>query len=122
MRVHHPLIALILSIGVLTPRDHAFPALAQAGAVGGQRSAAPAPARATNVTPPRDKDSVRFAIIGDSGTGTQPQYDVGTLMAAARAVFPFGFVVMLGDNIYGSERPQDFANKFEKPYKLLLDA
>ena len=29
---------------------------------------------------------------------------------------------MLGDNIYGSERPQDFANKFEKPYQVLLDA
>ena len=29
---------------------------------------------------------------------------------------------MLGDNIYGSERPQDFVNKFEKPYQALLDA
>jgi predicted phosphodiesterase len=29
---------------------------------------------------------------------------------------------MLGDNIYGSERPQDFARKFERPYKALLDA
>jgi len=37
-------------------------------------------------------------------------------------MFPFEFVIMLGDNIYGSERPQDFVNKFEKPYKALLDA
>jgi 3',5'-cyclic AMP phosphodiesterase CpdA len=29
---------------------------------------------------------------------------------------------MLGDNIYGSERPQDFVRKFEQPYKGLLDA
>ena len=28
---------------------------------------------------------------------------------------------MLGDNIYGSERPQDFVKKFERPYKALLD-
>ena len=29
---------------------------------------------------------------------------------------------MVGDNIYGSERPQDFQKKFELPYKPLLDA
>ena len=27
---------------------------------------------------------------------------------------------MLGDNIYGSERPQDFVLKFEKPYAAIL--
>jgi 3',5'-cyclic AMP phosphodiesterase CpdA len=31
-------------------------------------------------------------------------------------------VIMLGDNIYGSHSPQDFARKFEQPYKPLLDA
>jgi len=29
---------------------------------------------------------------------------------------------MVGDNIHGSERPQDFQKKFEMPYKPLLDA
>jgi 3',5'-cyclic AMP phosphodiesterase CpdA len=29
---------------------------------------------------------------------------------------------MLGDNMYGSERPQDYARKFELPYKPILDA
>jgi len=29
---------------------------------------------------------------------------------------------MVGDNLYGSERPQDFSKKFEIPYKLLLDS
>ena len=28
---------------------------------------------------------------------------------------------MMGDNIYGSDRPQDFIKKFEAPYKGLLD-
>ena len=36
-------------------------------------------------------------------------------------MFPYEFVLMLGDNIYGVERPQDFVKKFEKPYKGLLD-
>ena len=43
-------------------------------------------------------------------------------MAKARDAFPFEFVIMLGDNIYGSERPQDFVRKFEKPYEALLSA
>ena len=29
---------------------------------------------------------------------------------------------MLGDNIYGGQRPRDFENKFELPYKPLLDS
>jgi predicted phosphodiesterase len=99
-------------------------------ALDGQRAAAPAaaasqrapaaPATGSEVTPPMERDSVRFAIIGDSGTGTRSQYDVGRQMGIARTVFPFEFVIMLGDNIYGSERPQDFVLKFEKPYEVLL--
>jgi hypothetical protein len=37
-------------------------------------------------------------------------------------VFPFSFVLMMGDNIYGSDGPRDFQKKFELPYKPLLDA
>ena len=44
------------------------------------------------------------------------------MIAKARAVFPFTFAIMMGDNLYGSERPQDYARKFELPYKPLLDA
>ena len=36
--------------------------------------------------------------------------------------FKFELVVLVGDNLYGSERPQDFKKKFEIPYKPLLDA
>jgi len=39
-----------------------------------------------------------------------------------RARFPFDFAIMLGDNMYGGERPRDFEAKFERPYKPLLDA
>jgi 3',5'-cyclic AMP phosphodiesterase CpdA len=43
-------------------------------------------------------------------------------MAAFHADFPFGFVIMLGDNIIGSDTPAEMANKFSTPYKPLIDA
>jgi predicted MPP superfamily phosphohydrolase len=43
-------------------------------------------------------------------------------MAAVHSRFAYEFVVLVGDNLYGSERPQDFKKKFEQPYKALLDA
>ncbi len=66
--------------------------------------------------------SVRFAVIGDSGTGDKVQYAVARQMVDRRRTFPFSFVIMLGDNMYGSDRPQDFERKFSLPYKALLDA
>ena len=81
----------------------------------------PAPA-AQELTLPLAPDSVRFGVIGDNGTGKAPQYEVGQQMADYHQKFPFTFVIMMGDNLYGSERPQDFVTKFEAPYKILLDA
>jgi hypothetical protein len=69
-----------------------------------------------------DRASVKFGVIGDTGTGGQAQYDIATLLHHARERFPFEFVIMLGDNMYGSETPADFVRKFERPYKPLLDA
>jgi len=66
--------------------------------------------------------SLRFAVIGDNGTGERPQYEVGEQMASARGRFPFEFVIMLGDNMYGRQRPADFVDKFEQPYAPLLKA
>lgn len=71
--------------------------------------------------PLQDK-SVRFAVIGDSGTGDRAQYEVAQKMEAYRQATKFDFVIMLGDNIYGSHSPKDFVKKFEQPYKPLLDA
>jgi len=70
---------------------------------------------------PNKPDSLKFAVIGDNGNGERAQYEVGEQLAAWRARFPFVLVVMMGDNIYGSDRPQDFVKKFEAPYKALLD-
>jgi len=85
-------------------------------------SAAPAVVRAADDTmPPVAEGSVRFAVLGDTGTGGSAQRQVGAQLAESHAVFPFEFVLMLGDNMYGSERPQDFERKFEEPYRPLLD-
>lgn len=82
----------------------------------------PAMSASSEVQPPVGKDSVRFIVIGDSGTGDRGQYDTAAQMWAAHAVFPYDFAIMVGDNLYGSERPQDFVSKFERPYKPMLDA
>jgi hypothetical protein len=87
----------------------------------GARGARVGPNAAAATLAPRAEKSVRFAVLGDTGTGGRPQYDVGERLNESRTVFPFEFVLMLGDNIYGSERPQDFAKKFELPYKPLHD-
>jgi predicted MPP superfamily phosphohydrolase len=71
---------------------------------------------------PLKKDSVRFAVIGDMGTGEKAQYEVALQMERFREKTGFDFVTMLGDNIYGGQSPADLKKKFEDPYKPLLDA
>jgi hypothetical protein len=76
---------------------------------------------AQELTIPQHAGSVRFAAIGDMGTGTTAQYQIAAKMTAMRQQFPFEFVIMLGDNIYGGNSPVDYQKKFELPYKALLD-
>ena len=71
---------------------------------------------------PNKPDSVKFAVIGDAGTGSSSQRAVGKELATWRSRFPFTFVVMVGDNLYGGERESDFQKKFVIPYKPLLDS
>jgi hypothetical protein len=76
---------------------------------------------ATPVLPNRP-DTLKFAVLGDNGSGDKGQYDVAAQMNAVHQLFAFGFVIMLGDNFYGSQTPADLVNKFDRPYKSLLDA
>ena len=71
---------------------------------------------------PNKHDSLHFAVIGDTGTGERPEYEIAAKVAEYRKVFPFDFVVMMGDNMYGGQKAKDFVKKFEQPYKTLLDA
>lgn len=117
------LVALSVACGGPARRDAAFPAsYGVAIATAGQGQAPSVGAPADGVRPPADPNSVRFAVIGDTGTGGSAQFDVAARLVAARTVFPFEFVLMVGDNIYGSERPQDYERKFERPYRPLIDA
>jgi predicted phosphodiesterase len=87
-----------------------------------QTPARPSAPSAQTPALPRRPGSVRFLVLGDAGTGDKPQYEVAQQIVNYCRRFPFTFAILLGDNIYGSERPQDFAKKFERPYKPLLDA
>jgi predicted MPP superfamily phosphohydrolase len=71
---------------------------------------------------PNKDGSLKFAILGDFGTGTPAQYQLAEQMSKLRERFKYELVILVGDNLYGSERPQDFKKKFEIPYKPLLDA
>jgi 3',5'-cyclic AMP phosphodiesterase CpdA len=77
---------------------------------------------AQTVAPPSTADVLKFAIIGDSGTGDSAQYRVAEQLIAARATFPYEFVLMLGDNLYYGSGEKDYQKKFEAPYKPLLDS
>ena len=72
---------------------------------------------------PNRDGSFKFAVLGDFGTGDQTRStQLAEQMVALHGRFKCDLVVLVGDNLYGSERPQDFQKKFEMPYKPLLDA
>jgi hypothetical protein len=69
---------------------------------------------------------VRFAVIGDSGTGDAAQRRIAQRMAEWHGRLPFNLVLMLGDNIYGGilntggGDDKDFPARFDQPYQALL--
>ncbi len=85
-----------------------------------QNSAATVANEKLSLTLPVKDGSVRFAIIGDTGSGTKQQQQTADTLLRYREVFPFEFVLMLGDNLYGGETPKDYDKKFEGVYKNLL--
>lgn len=108
-RISNTILALTLTAGVAAASAQTRPA----------PDAAPKPVATAAA---KASESLKFAVIGDSGTGSSSQRRVADRLVAARASFPYEFVLMLGDNMYGSHNPKDYAKKFEEPYKALLDA
>jgi hypothetical protein len=87
------------------------------------REAAASASGPGSLTLPNRATSVKFAVIGDSGRGTPPQYEIAAQMRAFRKQFAYPFVLMVGDNIYeGTATEEDYRTKFEEPYRELLDA
>src|SRR5688500_4463932 len=74
-----------------------------------------------SLTLPNKEGSVRLLVIGDTGTGSGKQQELAKVMLRYRQTFPFEFVLMLGDNMYGSEKAFDYKQKFENVYRPLLD-
>jgi hypothetical protein len=79
------------------------------------------PTTPVNLTLPNKNGSVRFVVIGDTGTGTGKQHELAEVLFRYRQAFPFEFVLMMGDNMYGSEKTVDYKSKFEDVYRPLLD-
>ena len=71
---------------------------------------------------PRLTDSLKLAVIGDSGNGRRAQDQVAAQMIAVRKRFPFELVLMVGDNLLGRQAAADFVTKFERPYAPLLSS
>ena len=113
-------VAALVALVFASPFQSASPDLAAL-----QRPQATAPAPASPLPGaglPNEKDSVKFGVIGDTGTGGSAQYAIAKLLSEARARFNYEFVIMLGDNMYGGESPSDFVRKFERPYAPILNA
>jgi hypothetical protein len=83
--------------------------------------APPLPEGAPEIRFPLKPNTVRWAVIGDNGTGEQPELEVANQMQRYWSLMKFDFVTMDGDNIYGGHTPADFRDKFELPYKPLLN-
>lgn len=64
---------------------------------------------------------MKFLVIGDSGTGDRPQFEVAARITEIHKVFPFTRALMLGDNLYGRNNAAAYRNKFERPYAALLE-
>jgi predicted phosphodiesterase len=77
---------------------------------------------AQDITLPNQPDSLKFAIIGDSGTGSSSQYKIAEKLIASRGKYPYEFVLMMGDNLYSGSGAKDYKKKFEEPYKALIDS
>jgi hypothetical protein len=80
------------------------------------------PFAAPTLTVPSRPNTLKFAVLGDNGSGDSGQYELATQIAAVHRLFAFGFVVMVGDNFYGKQTPADLANKCDVPYRPLLDS
>jgi 3',5'-cyclic AMP phosphodiesterase CpdA len=112
-------ILLVTSLVILASLGSSFAQTVSNNATGSRVSQ---PARAVlPLSLPLKDGSVRFAIIGDTGTGSNKQQQIADLMTRYRDASGFDFVLMLGDNLYGSETPADYRKKFSDVYQNLLD-
>jgi hypothetical protein len=84
--------------------------------------APPAAAQPGSTSAQAPNDTIRFAVVGDMGTGSRRQLETARQMWTEHERWPFEFVITVGDNMYGGQDPRDYARKFVVPYKPIIDA
>jgi hypothetical protein len=109
------ILASLLAAALLAGFAPATHTRGQSQTAGSRVAAAP-----VKLTLPNREGSLRFAVIGDTGTGSPKQYELGQVMVTYHEAFPFEFVLMMGDNLYNGESAQDYKRKFEDVYKTML--
>ncbi|MEL6492661.1 MAG: metallophosphoesterase [Cyanobacteria bacterium J06621_3] len=75
---------------------------------------------AQDLTFQQDETVLRFAAIGDVGTGHRGQYAVARAMNRHWRRSPFPLTLMTGDNIYSAGEIEKVNKVFERPYANLL--
>lgn len=72
--------------------------------------------------PPRlqGEPLLRFVSLGDFGTGSSAQYNLGKAMADYHRRFPYNLALTVGDNIYNEGEIEKIQRVFEIPYGELL--
>ncbi|MEA5418758.1 metallophosphoesterase [Spirulina sp. CCNP1310] len=63
---------------------------------------------------------LRFVSLGDFGTGSSAQYNLGQAMADYHRQFPYHLALTVGDNIYNEGEIEKIQRVFEIPYGELL--
>jgi 3',5'-cyclic AMP phosphodiesterase CpdA len=66
------------------------------------------------------KDTLRFAVIGDWGTGDRDQVRIAQQIFTVHQLSPLDFVLSVGDNIYPNGSGHYFGKHFELPFASLL--
>jgi hypothetical protein len=65
-------------------------------------------------------DAVRFAVLGDFGSGDEKEFAIARQMAAVHDKVPLGLIVTAGDNVYPDGAADLFRERFERPFEGIL--
>jgi hypothetical protein len=115
-RTFAPILTLVLLVLFGLNADYSGQTRNQKGGNGNSK-----PMASPGVKLPLKDGSVKFVLIGDTGTGTEKQQQLADLLLRSRQSFPYEFVLLVGDNLYGGEKPADYKNKFEDVYRPIID-
>jgi hypothetical protein len=67
-----------------------------------------------------DTPLLRFASVGDVGTGSKEQYAIAEAIYCYAQKNPFPFILLTGDNIYQFGEIERVKEVFERPYAKIL--